>query len=233
VTDRTRKRVRERAPKRAAPRVPKRTPAKSSARTPHDAAREAFRSDLRLAAERVFAQKGFAATKMNDIAREAKVAVGTLYNYFPSKEHIFSELCTVLGSAFYAQLGASLSVLSPLAKLEQFVRTSLDYIDQHGALFALFVERGAVAEVDIPRVGGSELAAQHQRFLSLLETIVQGAVAAGELREDVPVGTMLAVLSGAMNGATYAWFTHRFDGRLSDVASDLLSLFLTGARKPA
>ena len=41
---------------------------------------------------------------------------------------------------------------------------------------------------------------------------------------------MVAALSGAMNGATYAWLKKKRRGRLSAAADDLLTLFLDGAR---
>ena len=37
------------------------------------------------AAEQLFARKGFAGVAMEDVAARAGLAVGTLYNYFPSK----------------------------------------------------------------------------------------------------------------------------------------------------
>ncbi len=42
------------------------------------------------AAQRVFAEKGFAAARMEDIARQAGVSKGTLYLYFPTKEALFT-----------------------------------------------------------------------------------------------------------------------------------------------
>src|SRR5437588_1554036 len=42
-----------------------------------------FRSALHL-----FAQKGFAETKVEDITNAADVGKGTFFNYFPSKDHI-------------------------------------------------------------------------------------------------------------------------------------------------
>ena len=41
------------------------------------------------AALRVFAEKGFAAAKLDDIARQAGVSKGTLYLYFKDKEELF------------------------------------------------------------------------------------------------------------------------------------------------
>src|ERR1700758_5488820 len=44
------------------------------------------------AAVRVFAHKGFAATRMDDIARAAGVTKGTIYLYFDGKEAVFKML---------------------------------------------------------------------------------------------------------------------------------------------
>jgi len=41
------------------------------------------------AALEVFAQKGFSATRMEDIARQAGVSGGTIYRYFENKEDVF------------------------------------------------------------------------------------------------------------------------------------------------
>jgi AcrR family transcriptional regulator len=204
---------------------------KSPARTPHAAAREAFRADLRVAAEAAFAAKGFQATRMQDIARAAGVAVGTLYNYFPSKEDIFEELCAVRSAAFHALVEQTARDLAPIERLEALVRASFEYLEQHGALFAVFVERGGKAEYDIERIGGRATEQGHARFLRLLGETMQAGVEAGELRADVPVTTMVAALSGAMNGATYAWLKRRRRGGLSPIASELMSLFLSGARR--
>src|SRR6185295_2958946 len=44
------------------------------------------------AALAVFAEKGFAATRMEDIAARAGVTKGTIYLYFDSKEEVFKSL---------------------------------------------------------------------------------------------------------------------------------------------
>lgn len=44
------------------------------------------------AALAVFSRVGFAAAKMDDVAKEAGVSKGTVYLYFESKEHLFEEM---------------------------------------------------------------------------------------------------------------------------------------------
>ena len=43
-------------------------------------------------AQQLFAAKGFESTTTRDIAREAEIGVGTLFNYFPSKEAVVASL---------------------------------------------------------------------------------------------------------------------------------------------
>jgi len=45
--------------------------------------------DIVHAAIKVFSRKGFRQAQMDEIAREARVSKGTLYNYFKSKAHLF------------------------------------------------------------------------------------------------------------------------------------------------
>jgi len=47
------------------------------------------RSEILDAALKLFGKKGFAETRMDDVAEKAKVAKGTLYLYFSSKEEIY------------------------------------------------------------------------------------------------------------------------------------------------
>lgn len=54
--------------------------------------RERTRGDLLRAAERLFAEQGFAAATTRAIARAAGVAAGTVFNYFPTKEALAAAL---------------------------------------------------------------------------------------------------------------------------------------------
>ena len=47
---------------------------------------------LKEAAYEVFSKKGYKATSISEIAKQAKVAVGTFYNFYESKEKIFLDV---------------------------------------------------------------------------------------------------------------------------------------------
>ena len=48
------------------------------------------RNKIKKAAVEVISKKGFFNTRMQDIADEAGLAVGTIYNYFSSKDEVLS-----------------------------------------------------------------------------------------------------------------------------------------------
>ena len=56
--------------------------------------KSATRKRILETARRLFAQDGFEAATTRDIAREAEIAVGTLFNYFPTKESIAMQLAS-------------------------------------------------------------------------------------------------------------------------------------------
>ncbi len=56
--------------------------------------KESRPSEIIEAAFDLFAEKGFSATKMDEIARKAGISKGSLYNYFKSKEAIFEAIVT-------------------------------------------------------------------------------------------------------------------------------------------
>jgi AcrR family transcriptional regulator len=199
-------------------------------KSPQAAARDAFRDSVRRAAERACVAKGFRSLKMVDIAAEAGVGVGTIYNYFADKQAVFTAIFEARTEEFEALLDRATTELSPCAQIEACIRTSLKYFEENEGLIMLFCERGAIGELDIERLGGEVMEQGYERFLRRLESILAAAVAEGELRSDVPLSALVAAVSGARNGMVYAWIKSRRRERLSQLADHCLSLFFLGAR---
>lgn len=194
-------------------------------------ARGTYRDAILGAAEHVFGRSGFYATRMADIAKEAGVGVGTLYNYFDSKELIFSEILVRRHEEFKKRVEAGATASSPVERLGQLVRGALSCLEDHGELYAVLLERGGVTEWDMERLVGTKAASGYDEFLELVDRAVRAAIRAGELREDVEPRTLVAVLSGGLNGIVYSWMKRGRKGRISESTEELMKLFLQGAKK--
>src|ERR1700742_4039483 len=78
------------------------------------AARQAERRDAILeAALEEFSASGFAATRLDDVARRAGVAKGTIYLYFQDKEALFEELVRSMLSPVVGALTAAPAIDLP------------------------------------------------------------------------------------------------------------------------
>jgi AcrR family transcriptional regulator len=80
-----------------------RRPSRSAVKSPRWQRRPEARPDEILsAALEVFGEKGFARTRLEDVAQRAGVCKGTLYLYFPSKEDLFRAMVTAKLEAILA-----------------------------------------------------------------------------------------------------------------------------------
>lgn len=76
-------------------------------------AKSATRQRILDVAKKRFAQQGFEATTTRDIARAAEIAVGTLFNYFPTKESIVECLVSDGCARAAEEFGGGVSNPSP------------------------------------------------------------------------------------------------------------------------
>ena len=67
------------------------------------------RDEIMIAAKKVFAHNGFHATTIADVAREAGLAYGSVYQYFDSKDDLFQALMSAEGYALRTRVAVALA----------------------------------------------------------------------------------------------------------------------------
>jgi AcrR family transcriptional regulator len=83
------------------------------------------------AAATLFAQRGFDGTSMNAIAKAAGLTIGSLYQYFPSRDAIVDAVAEAYLAAWRAEKDAALALIESLS-LHEFVRSGvLSLFDFH------------------------------------------------------------------------------------------------------
>ncbi len=86
----------------------------------------------------LFAEKGFRATTVREIADAAGILSGSLYHHFDSKESIADEiLSSFLNEVLTDYRAAAASAGSPRAVLEQIVRSTSHTLSRHRAALAM------------------------------------------------------------------------------------------------
>ena len=153
------------------------------------------------AAEALFARKrGFGRTSMQEIAKRSKLAVGTLYNYFPSKPKI---LLAIVARDTSEGLSAAEEVRKrpprdPVRAVEMLIDQAMAPYLMHGR--ELWRQLVAAAMSD-PELAEGVFRADAS-LIGLLSALLGELQARGDLRRDVEPGRAAIVLYSAF----FTWF---------------------------
>ena len=192
------------------------------------AALEDKRRQLLDAAVRVFARKGFHASRVGDIAEEAGVAHGLLYHYFKSKDQ-------VLEAVFHENW----SIL--VARIESVEETDEPAADQirHIAAIVLrtWLHLPDVVRVVIQEFGRSPELGERIGELTLpidaLQRVIARGIERGEFRKDIDPAFAATVVYGSIDELLTAWVLGRLPSDEEAVAraeQTLVEVILLGLR---
>lgn len=149
--------------------------------TPAVQARRAeARVNIRLAAQAMVAAEGFSGTQMTAIARRAGVATGTLYNHFPSREELFTEVFRRLAGHELALARITMTRVAmtgdgpATARLEKSLRDWCHRANQSGRLaYALLAE-------PVDETVAAERSDFRRAYTNLFAELIEEGITAGE-----------------------------------------------------
>jgi AcrR family transcriptional regulator len=205
---------------------------RASARLPRrrDEARALFRNAILDAAESVFAQRGFHGARIQDIAAQARIAVGTVYNHFAQKDDVLSALLEERTDEMLARLRAADQAPTFEAHLRARVASMLAYVEDHRAFFAIATEHGLFAGTAAPGApAATKRLRRVERFRAAFRALVEEGIASGDLE---PIGA--DVLARFLGGTIRAFVLSSLSEEGTDVkahAATIVELFLRGAAR--
>jgi AcrR family transcriptional regulator len=181
------------------------------------------RAKLLSAARKVFAEKGLGASTARDIVRETDLATGTFYNYFESKEEVFTALIAELAGKARERVRAERRARD--LTVEQRVEAA------YRAYFELVIEERELFEVFRRNAGVVAAMADRDWFADGERDLIEDLIAWARAGEIADVG--LVMLGQAMFGAGVHVANHLVDEAEPDIdgaARFCTKLFLGGVR---
>ena len=160
------------------------------------------RAALLDAAERAFTRGGFNGVTMDQLAAEADVSVGAIYDHFAGKDGLYLAVAARAAETFNEYISRAYTVSS--SPLEQVMAAGHAYLRlhlEHPGLFRFIAYDGV--ESRPPTVGGTETGAAAATVAATLDGFrerIAAAVAAGEVADYVDPEITARVLFAAWNG---------------------------------
>ena len=166
---------------------------------------------MRDAALSLFAQHGYAAVSMRQIAAEVGVQAGALYNYTPDKQTLLFSLLKGHMEALLDAYAAWDKPADPLGRLEAFTRFHIRYNSERPA--AVFVSYMELRNLEPDHF--AEIEALRRRYEGALVEILRAGREAGVFAVEDPRIAAFAVIG--MLTQVNTWFRQGGRLRLSEV----------------
>jgi len=190
---------------------------------------ERTRLKIMASAAKVFNEKGFSETSIQEIAKNAGVAKGTVYYYVDKKEDLVLMLAQFSRARLFSKIERAFARATTASeKLEAVIRSHLKVIKIVGPIMPFFVLNIVKEDSRLRRV----IANFRGHYLSILESIIEEGINSGEFRKVDPKKTAVAIL-GLVIGQLiqYRVFTATGKFNTKAIAETTLGIALHGLRR--
>ena len=188
-------------------------------------------SKIICAATKVFAKKGFFNARISDIAKEAKVADGTIYLYFNNK-------FDVLISVFEEEIGRLIEQVSKALAVEPDPRKQLEiFARKHLTMMKKNRHLAEVIQIELRQSAKHVKEYRNNKFseyLDIVSTIIKAGQAQEIYRVDIKPGIAKRAFFGALDEISRVWtLTLDAEYTVEETISQIMAIFLAGMLTPA
>ena len=173
----------------------------------------------------LFSERGYIATRMQDIADGLGMKAGSLYYYFESKEAL---LAAIVGERVGVAVAMLEDIVSGSDESLRQIRTAivghLDVFDRHADLYRIFQSERLEA---ISEELGAQVDELGRRYEQLWVELIRRAQSDGSVRSDADPWLLMKAIVGMCN-STLFWFSPGGRYTATEVAETFADTVLAG-----
>ena len=189
------------------------------------------RKEILLAAEKIFAAKGFFPTTMSEIAQEAEFGTGTLYKYFKSKEDLYFTLIDEKTGEINGPVKAELSKkISAVERIEKILRIQFEFIERNRNFFRIYISERSRFEWTVKDDLGKGIHEKMVSYIHLLAQVIKQGIKEGAFKRKDPLDLAHALV-GIVNSFVFEWLIAPRPYSLLSKMDTVLDIFLRGAQR--
>ena len=196
----------------------------------HKTKSERTRERILDAAAVAFRERGFAATRLSDIAERAQLQTPSLYYHFPSKEELIEEVLALGVIRTFEHVKARVAAVEAddhLGKLRAAIAAHVEMVLETGNYAAANLRLYGQMPVEIQQ----RLQRTQRKVGRYWNKLLTEASAAGAIRSDLDLSVMRMLILGALNW-TVEWY-RAGDLSPAELAEQASALVLDGLRPRA
>ena len=191
------------------------------------------RAEILENAEKIFAAKGFYNTTVAEIAGASGFAVGTIYQFFESKERLYTALLTEKLKMLYEGIRKAVGQEDDVfTKIEVLTASNFRFVESNAAFCSIFIRGDHLSLSEGSDALREHVMRDYADYLSFIEDVFREGIRTGNLKQMDP-RMMAAALIGIINSCSFKWLTVAKDGALEKMVPFVLDIFLEGVRRDA
>ncbi len=190
--------------------------------------KESKRKEILMASIRVFAKKGVPNTKMAEIADEAGIGKGTIYEYFKSKDEIFYESFRYFMEMTDSIIANRLNkIRNPTLKLEAWIDGWLESMSNSIDLIGIMMDYWAEGIRSKKNDSMVNIKEMYEIYRKAIVNILEEGISMGKFK---PVDTTItaSILIGMLDGLALQWIMDRNLFGFKEAAKAIKASFVDG-----
>ncbi len=176
---------------------------------------------------KLFHEKGFSETTINDIIRESEISKGTFYYYFRSKDNLLDTLSVILDSEYEklaAELPDDMNSFDKLIRINYAVHTFInDNIDYRllAYLYSSQITKDSAA---------TSLLDRNRFYFRFLEQIIEEGRRRGELTDELSVFESVKFYSLEERALVTDWCMNNANYHLGEYSRKMFPMMIEGLK---
>ena len=188
------------------------------------------RDRILLSAEKLFAERGFYLTTLDEIARSANLAKGTIYLHFKNKRELFISVIEKKLDILLKKIKEGIKAgISPAEKIKKATQVHLGFLEKNRNFFKILQGLSGESKKEMEKELTERILKKNAKYLRIIQYLIQRAI---DKKEIKPLNTrkLAVILVGIVHGLTLNWISQ--DERESLVEDHHLAweIFWNGAK---
>ncbi|QZY53579.1 TetR/AcrR family transcriptional regulator [Crassaminicella profunda] len=143
------------------------------------------------AAMKIFCRDGFHKAKVSEIAVEAGVGKGTIYEYFDSKKQLFIEMMKYYADLYYENLTQSMEKEKTIMdKFKRYILLEEETMTNHGDLAQIFMREAYSIGLEVHKI----MKTRRKKQIDFFANLIQEGINEGIFRKIHPYTAALTFM---------------------------------------
>jgi TetR/AcrR family fatty acid metabolism transcriptional regulator len=185
------------------------------------------------AGEKLFAKKGFYPTTIEEVAKAAGLAKGTIYLHFNDKRDLFFSIIEKKLDILLEKIENEMrkdKLISQRIKLA--IGIHLRFLEENRDFFKIMQALPESLKQEMERRLKGRVIEKQSRYVGILDQLIRKGITNQEIK-PLDARKLAVILVGMMHSLTIYWISHKEKGSLSQDDSLVWQVFWEGIKKEA